>query len=184
MNAGGRASQRQAMNRPVSIEPLRADDHVVGADSAPVTVVAYCDFECPYCGRAFDRVRRLRERFAQQLRFVYRHFPLVDKHPLAQQAAEASEAAARQGRFWVMHDLLFEHQEDLELENLYEYAEAAGLDLPSFKQDLHGRVHASRVLHDVKSGRRSGVTGTPTFFLNDAWLEDDERLEEMIVRAA
>jgi protein-disulfide isomerase len=173
-----------AMNRPVGIEPLRADDHIVGPDSAPVTVVAYCDFECPYCGRAFGRVRLLRKRFAQQLRFVFRHFPLVDKHPLAQQAAEASEAAARQGHFWTMHDLLFEHQEDLELEDLYAYAEAAGLDLAVFKNDLHGRVHASRVLHDVKSGRRSGVTGTPTFFLNDAWLEDDDRLEDMIARAA
>jgi protein-disulfide isomerase len=172
------------MDRPVSIEPLRADDHIVGPDSAPVTVVAYCDFECPFCARALTRVRRLREQFADQLRFVFRHFPLVDKHPLAQQAAEASEAAARQGRFWVMHDLLFEHQEDLELEDLYRYAQAAGLDLQAFKSDLHGRVHASRVLHDVKSGRRSGVRGTPTFFLNDAWLEDDDRLEDMIARAA
>lgn len=172
------------MNRPAGIEPLRADDHIIGPDSAPVTVVAYCDFECPYCGRAFHRVRRLREQFANQLRFVFRHFPLVDKHPLAQQAAEASESAARQGHFWAMHDLLFEHQEDLELEDLYAYAEAAGLDLSAFKHDLHGRVHASRILHDVKSGRRSGVTGTPTFFLNDSWLEDDDRLEDMIARAA
>ena len=172
------------MNRPVSIEPLGPDDHIIGPDSAPITVVAYCDFECPYCGRAFGRIRRLRQRFTEQLRFVFRHFPLVDKHSLAQQAAEASEAASRQGRFWVMHDLLFEHQEDLALENLYQYAEAAGLDLPEFKNDLHGRVHASRVLHDVKSGRRSGVTGTPTLFLNDERLEDDDRLEDVIARAA
>jgi formate-nitrite transporter family protein len=129
-------------------------------------------------------LKRLRQRFEQQLRFVFRHFPLVEKHPLAQQAAEASEAAARQGRFWSMHDLLFEHQEYLELEDLYRYAEAAGLDVAAFKEDLSGHVHASRVLHDVKSGRRSGVTGTPTFFLNDAFLEDDDRLEELITRAA
>jgi protein-disulfide isomerase len=149
-----------------------------------VTVIAYCDFECPYCGRAFGRVKRLRERFSQQLRFVFRHFPLMHKHRHAQQAAEASEAAAHQGRFWEMHDLLFEHQEDLEPDDLYRYAESAGLDLSSFKDDLHGRVYASRVLCDVKAGRRSGVTGTPTFFLNDAWLEDDDRLEDMIGRAA
>ncbi|HEX5550975.1 MAG TPA: DsbA family protein [Nitrospira sp.] len=175
------------MSRPLSTprpEPLRPDDHVIGPDSAPVTVIAYCDFECPFCGQAFVRTKRLRERFEHQLRLVYRHFPLIDRHPFAQQAAEASEAAAQQGRFWVMHDLLFEHQEDLETEDLYRYAEAAGLDLPRFKADLQGRVHASRVLFDVRSGRRSGVTGTPTFFLNDAWLEDDDRLEDMIGRAA
>lgn len=165
-------------------EPLRPDDHIAGPDSAPVTVIAYCDFECPYCGRAFGRVKRLRERFSQQLRFVFRHFPLMHKHRHAQQAAEASEAAAHQGRFWEMHDLLFEHQEDLEAEDLYRYAESTGLDLSSFKDDLHGRVYASRVLCDVKAGRRSGVTGTPTFFLNDAWLEDDDRLEDLIGRAA
>jgi len=173
--------------RPLSslrAEPLRPDDHVLGPDSAPATVIAYCDFECPFCGEAFFRIKRLRERLASQLRLVYRHFPLIKKHPLAQQAAEASEAAAHQGKFWVMHDLLFEHQEDLETADLYRYAEAAGLDLPLFKEQLHGRVHASRVLADVKSARRSGVTGTPTLFLNDAWLEDDDRLEEIIGRAA
>ena len=175
------------MSRPLSTlcpEPLRPDDHVTGPASAPVTVIAYCDFECPFCGQAFVRTKRLRERFEHQLRLVYRHFPLIDRHPCAQQAAEASEAAAQQGRFWVMHDLLFQHQEDLETEDLCRYAEAAGLDLSLFKTDLHGRVHASRVLFDVGSGRRSGVTGTPTFFVNDAWMEDDDRLEDMIGRAA
>ena len=172
------------MHAPPKAEPLRPEDHVLGADSAPVTVIAYCDFECPHCGEAFSRITHLRTRFPHQLRFVFRHFPLVDKHPLAQQAAEASEAAARQGRFWEMHDLLFQHQDDLEAEDLYRYAESAGLDVSSFKDDLLGRVHASRVLYDVKSGRRSGVSGTPTFFLNDAWLEDDTRLEDMIGRAA
>src|SRR6476659_9233710 len=87
-------------------EPLRPDDHVIGPDSASVTVIAYCDFECPFCGQAFVRTKRLRERFEHQLRLVYRHFPLIDRHPFAQHAAEASEAAAQQGRFWVMHDLL------------------------------------------------------------------------------
>ncbi|HET7910039.1 MAG TPA: thioredoxin domain-containing protein [Nitrospira sp.] len=174
-------TERLSRQRP---EPLRPNDHVIGPDSAPVTVISYCDFECPYCGEAFLRTKRLRDRFYGQFRLVYRHFPLIDKHPLSQQAAEASEAAAGQGRFWVLHDLLFQHQEDLETDDLYRYAEAAGLDLPRFKADLHGRVHASRVLSDVKSGRRSGVTGTPTFFLNDAWLEDDNRLEDAIRRAA
>jgi protein-disulfide isomerase len=175
------------MNRPVhpsKPEPLKPDDHIIGPDSAPVTVVAYCDFECPFCGAAFVRMKRLRERFGHQFRLVYRHFPLVDKHPFAQQAAEASEAAAMQGRFWELHDLLFDHQEHLETDDLYRYAEAAGLDLPRFKAELHGRVYASRVLADARSGRRSGVTGTPTFFFNDAWLEDDNRLEDMVGQAA
>jgi protein-disulfide isomerase len=174
------------MSRPGSapVEPLRPEDHVTGPDSAPVTVIAYCDFECPYCGRAFIRLRNLRQRVAYQVRLVFRHFPLIDKHPFAQQAAEASEAAARQGRFWLMHDLLFEHQEDLGTEDLYGYAELAGLDLRLFKEDLHGRAHASRVLHDVKSGRRIGVSGTPTLFVNNAWLEDEDRLEDIIGRAA
>jgi protein-disulfide isomerase len=165
-------------------EPLRPDDHVMGPDSAPVTVIAYCDFECPYCGRSFAMVRNLRARLKRQLRFVFRHFPLLDKHPLAQQAAEAAEAAASQGQFWTMHDLLFEHQDALELEDLYRYAEAAQLDLGRFKADLNGRVHSSRVLHDVRSGRRSGVTGTPAFFLNEALVPEDERLEDLVLRAA
>src|SRR5262245_49587762 len=157
------------------LEPLRPNDHILGPDSAPVTVIAYCDFECPFCGRAFHTIERLRQRFEHQMRLVFRHFPLPDRHPLAQQAAEASEVAAEQGRFWDMHDLLFQHQEDLGVEDLYRYAESAGLDLPSFKEALHGRVHASRVLYDVRSGRRSGGTGTPTFFLNIPWLKDRHR---------
>jgi len=175
---------RPIMSRAPNVEPLRPEDHTLGDDSAPATVIAYCDFECPYCGRAYVNIKRLRERYPHQLRFVFRHFPLVDKHPFAQRAAEASEAAARQGRFWAMHDLLFEHQEDLDMKDLYRYGEAAGLDMPAFKEELHSGVHATRVLHDVESGRRSGVTGTPTFFLNDAWLEDDDRLEDLIRRAA
>jgi formate-nitrite transporter family protein len=165
-------------------EPLRPDDHILGPDSAPTTLIAYCDFECPFCGRAIEEVTRLRLQLEPQLRFVFRHFPLMDKHPRAQQAAEAAEAAASQGQFWPMHDMLFGHQDRLEMEDLYRYADTAGLDLRRFKDDLHGRVHASRVIHDVKSGRRSGVSGTPTFFLNAVRLSDEDRLEQLILRAA
>jgi protein-disulfide isomerase len=160
--------------------PLQAIDHVMGPDSAPFTVVMYCDFECPYCGEAFEWLRNLRRRPENSVRFVYRHFPLVDKHPRAQQAAEAAEAAASQGRFWIMHDLLFEHQDRLELTDLYAYANRSGLNLPQFKNDLHARIHASRVMRDVKAGRHSGVKGTPTFFLNGARLSDDDQLEELL----
>ena len=174
------------MNRPPSQEviELRPDDHVIGPDSAPVTVVAYCDFECLYCGRSFVLVKDLRCRLAHQLRFVFRHFPLGEKHPFAQQAAEAAEAAGNQGRFWPMHDLLFENQEKLGAEDLYAYADMAGLNISRFKDDLHGRVYSSRVMRDVRSGRRSGVGSTPTFFLNSVRLSDDDRLEELVLRAA
>jgi protein-disulfide isomerase len=177
MNTRGTASSTQA-------EALCPDDHILGPDSAPTTLIAYCDFECPFCGQAIEEVTRLRLQLEQQLRFVFRHFPLIDKHPRAQQAAEAAEAAASQGQFWAMHDMLFGHQDRLEAEDLYRYADAAGLDLRRFKNDLHGRVHASRVMHDVKSGRRSGVTGTPALFLNAVRLPDEDRLEQLIARAA
>ena len=107
-------------------------------------------------------------------------FPLSDKHPLAQQAAEAAEAAASQGQFWTMHDLLFEHQDALEIDDLYRYADVARLDLSRLKRTWT-RVHVSRVMHDVTSGRRSGVTGTPTFFLNEALVPEDARLEDLVL---
>jgi len=172
---------RQLTRQPMELEP---DDHVLGPDDAPVTLVAYCDFECPYCGQAYYRIKDLRERAAHRLRFVFRHFPLENKHPAAQQAAEAAEAAASQDRFWAMHDLLFEYQEELETDDLYTYAGMAGLDVPRFKADLDGRIHASRVLRDVRSGRRRGVSGTPAFFLNDLMVADDDRLEQLVLRAA
>lgn len=129
-------------------------------------------------------IKNLRLRLEHQLRFVYRHFPLTAKHPLAQQAAEAAEAAASQGRFWEMHDLLFENQEALEVADLHRYAEAAGLDIRRFSVDLHRGVHAPRVMRDVKSGGRCGITGTPTYFLNNAMILDYGRLEDMVLRAA
>ncbi len=161
---------------------ISKDDHVVGPDGAFITVVAYCDFECPYCGRAYPIIKRLRSRFQARLRFVFRHFPLVHKHPRAQQAAEAAEAADAQGRFWAMHDLLFEHQEDLEEEDLFAYAEALGLDAERFGRDVADRRFAMRVSRDVESGRRNGVAGTPTFFLNGSRHTDEETLEEVMLR--
>lgn len=160
------------------------DDHVQGPDDAPITLIAYCDFECPYCGRAHQQIKDLQERFPGRLRFVFRHFPLDRKHPAARQAAEAAEAAASQQRFWPMYDLLFEYQEELETGDLYTYAGMAGLDVPRFKEELHGRIHASRVLRDIESGRRHGVDGTPTFFLNSRKVADDEELERLVLRAA
>lgn len=158
------------------------DDHVAGPDSASITVVAYCDFECPYCGRAYPLIKRLQARLTERFRFVFRHFPLTHKHPLAQQAAEAAEAASAQGKFWPMHDLLFEHQEALEQSDLCAYAESLDLDVRRFERELVGRVHEQRVDRDVRSGRLTGVKGTPTFFIKGALHTDEDTLERLVLR--
>lgn len=161
--------------------PIQDDDHVAGPDTAAITLVAYCDFECPYCARSFPIIKRLQSRLWDRLRFVFRHFPLTAKHVYAQQAAEAAEAAASQGQFWAMHDLLFENQDALEEGDLYAYAESLDLDVARFERELVGRVHEQRVDRDVLSGRRSGVSGTPTFFMNGLRHADEETLECVIL---
>jgi Na+/H+ antiporter NhaA len=140
-------------------------DHVRGPVDAPVTVVEYGDFECPYCGMAEPIVRELLRDFAD-VRYVWRHLPLTDVHPNAQAAAEAAEAAADQGAFWEMHDLLLAHQHNLTLDDLLGYAERLGLDADRFADNLRDHVAASRVAEDVDSADLSGVSGTPTFFIN------------------
>jgi protein-disulfide isomerase len=140
-------------------------DHIRGPLDAPVTVVEYGDFECPYCGRAEPPVRELLSDFAD-VRYVWRHLPLTDVHPHAQLAAEASEAAADQGAFWEMHDLLLEHQDALKLPDLESYAERLGLDVARFSDDLRDHVGATRIAQDVEGADLSAVSGTPTFFVN------------------
>ena len=147
----------------LDVDPER--DHIRGPDDAPVTLVEYGDFECPYCGQAEAVVRELLRDFAD-VRYVWRHLPLNDVHPRAQLAAEASEAAAAQGRFWEMHDLLFDHQDALAPRDLLGYAERLGLDIERFTDDLHEHTGAARVADDVDSADLSGVSGTPTFFVN------------------
>jgi Na+/H+ antiporter NhaA len=147
----------------LDVDPER--DHVRGAADAPVTVVEYGDFECPFCGQAEPVVRELLRDFAD-VRYVWRHLPLNDVHPRAQLAAEASEAAAEQGEFWEMHDLLLDHQEALRPSDLVGYAEQLGLDVERFTDDLREHVGAARVADDVDSADLSGVSGTPTFFVN------------------
>jgi Na+/H+ antiporter NhaA len=147
-------------------EPFDPDrDHVRGPVEAPVTVVEYGDFECPYCGQAEPVVRELLRDFGD-VTYVWRHLPLNDVHPNAQQAAEAAEAAAEQGAFWEMHDLLLDHQEALGFDDLLGYAEQLGLDVARFEEDLRTRAGARRVAEDVDSADLSGVSGTPTFFIN------------------
>jgi protein-disulfide isomerase len=141
-------------------------DHIRGPQEASVTLVEYGDFECPYCGEAEPVIRGLLAEFGTELRFVFRHLPLVDVHEHAQLAAEAAEAARAQGRFWDMHDLLFAHQDALDPDDLYGYAAELGLDLERFSEELRTRKHAPKVASDVGSADESGVTGTPTFFVN------------------
>jgi Na+/H+ antiporter NhaA len=149
------------------IEPVDPDrDHIRGpADDALVTLVEYGDFECPYCGQAEPAVRELIKEHGE-LRFVFRHLPLTDVHPHAQLAAEASEVAARQGKFWEMHDLLMDHQGALTVRDLLGYARALGLDVEAFARDLRAHVGAGRVAQDVESADLATVSGTPTFFIN------------------
>jgi Na+/H+ antiporter NhaA len=141
-------------------------DHVRGPLDAAVTLVEYGDLECPYCARAEPAVRELLAAFGDDLSFVFRHYPLPDVHPHAQLAAEAAEAAGAQGAFWEMHDLLFTHQDALEAKDLLGYAADLGLDVDRFKRDLRERRHERRVTEDVAGAERSGVSGTPTFFIN------------------
>jgi Na+/H+ antiporter NhaA len=141
-------------------------DHARGAEDAPVTLIEYGDYQCPYCGQAEIVIRELLRSFGDDLRYVWRHLPLNDVHPNAQMAAEAAEAAAAQGAFWGMHDKLLEHQDELAPPHLARYAEELGLDVERFWDELRRHVHDSRVAEDVASADASGVAGTPTFFIN------------------
>jgi Na+/H+ antiporter NhaA len=146
------------------VDPER--DHIRGPVDAPVTVLEYGDFECPYCGQAEPVLRELLREHGD-VAYVWRHLPLNDVHPNAQRAAEAAEAAAEQGAFWEMHDLLLEHQDALGYRDLVGYAGQLGLDLDRFEEDLRTRIGAARIAQDVDSADLSAVSGTPTFFVND-----------------
>ena len=147
----------------IDVDPER--DHVRGQLNAPVTLVEYGDFECPFCGQAEPIVRELLRDFGD-VRYVWRHLPLNDVHPNTQLAAEAAEAAADQGAFWEMYDLMLAHQDALRPDDLIGYAEQLGLDVERFTDDLRTHAGAARVAEDVDSADLSGVTGTPTFFIN------------------
>jgi protein-disulfide isomerase len=159
----GRTAE-QLIDLAEDVEPER--DHVRGAHDAPVTLVEYGDFECPYCGRAEPAIRELLSDWGDDLRYVFRHLPLSDVHPWAQLAAEAAEAAGAQGAFWEMYDILLAHQGELTPSSLRRYAQELGLDVERFAEELRRRAHAARVGEDVASADASGVSGTPSFFIN------------------
>jgi protein-disulfide isomerase len=147
----------------VAVNP---NDHHLGASHAPVSVVEYGDFECPNCKQAAPAVKLLLERFPGRVRVVWRHFPLEEVHPHALHAALAAEVAAGQGKFWPMHDLLFDRQRHLKLPQLRSYAERLELDMVRYDADMADTVYLQRVREDIEGGRTSGVRATPTFFLN------------------
>jgi len=153
----------QDVRDPSEVDPER--DHFRGPLEAPITLVEYGDFECPYCGQAEPVVRELLRDFGD-IRYVWRHLPLSDVHPRAQVAAEATEVADEQGAFWQMHDLLLDHQDRLTPDDLVRYADELGLDVGRFTSRLQEHAGAARVAEDVDSADLSGVSGTPTFFIN------------------
>ena len=146
--------------------PVSNRDHAVGPSDAPVTLVEYGDYECPHCGKAHPIVSEIKNRMGDDLRFVYRHFPLSEIHPYAALAAQAAEAAGAQKRFWEMHDMLFQHQSNLTLPDLVKYARLLGLNVERFETELISGTYVDRVTQDFLGGIRSGVGGTPTFFIN------------------
>jgi protein-disulfide isomerase len=151
----------------LTLPVIRGRDHIQGPDTAPITMVEYGEYECPFCGQAYYIIKQVQERLGDNLRFVFRNFPLTQIHPNAQNAAEAAESAGAQNKFWDMHDCLFEHQQALGVEHLVQYATMLGLDLNQFVYDLSNHVHSPRIREDFLSGVRSGVNGTPTFTLMD-----------------
>ena len=148
------------------VVPVSERDHRQGPDSATITLVQYGDYECPYTRRSTWVVQALQQELGEQMRFVYRNFPLIEIHPHALHAAFAAEAAAAQGKFWEMHDYIFHHQHTLEDADLAQFAEAVGLDMQQYTHDMAEERGLARIEEDVESGERSGVQGTPTFFTN------------------
>ena len=163
--------------------PVGERDHVTGFEDAPVTLVEYGDYECPYCGMAYPVVKSAQRELGKDLRFVFRNFPLAEAHPHARLAAEAAEAAAAQGKFWEMHDALFEHQDALEAEDIIGYAKSLGLDMTQFGKDLQDSKYTKRVREDFRSGVKSGVNGTPTFFINGSRYEGSWANEKAFIHA-
>jgi protein-disulfide isomerase len=146
--------------------PPEPTDHSLGSEHARVTLVEYGDFECPSCRMAAQTPKLLLDRFPNKIRFIYRHFPMVEAHPHAFMAAESSEAAAGQERFWAMHDVLFQNQAHLKDRDLYRYAGETGLDLARYTVEMDDHIYLQKVREHIEGGRRSHIRATPTFFID------------------
>jgi formate-nitrite transporter family protein len=160
--------------------PVSEKDHSRGPKDAPLVMVEYGDYECPFCGRALGVIKRLQRALGRQLRLVSRHFPLTEIHPNAFRAARATEAAGRQGKFWEMHDRLLENQDQLEDEDLMFYAEDLGLEMDQFVGDLESDEVEEKILADQLGGVRSDVNGTPTYFINGSKYEGESTFEALL----
>jgi protein-disulfide isomerase len=160
--------------------PVNQNDHISGNNDAPIELVEYADFQCSYCGEAYLELKELKKHLGDNLKFVFRNFPLSQTHKEAKNAALAAEAAGAQGKFWEMHDKLFENQNNLKLEDLIRYAEEIGLDLEKFKNELENKTYLEKVEEDFDGGIRSGVNTTPSFYVNgqkQKELNEEELME-------
>lgn len=151
--------------------PVSEKDHIQGSPKASITLVEYGDYQCPYCGEAYPIVKQLQKHFGKDLRFVFRNFPLTQIHQYAFSAAEAAEIADEYGKFWEMHDKLFENQDALDIANLVDYAKELGIDSLEFSKKLIAKEKSERVQSDFMSGVESNVNGTPCFFVNNIKYE-------------
>ncbi len=147
--------------------PVSSEDHIQGNEQASLTLVEYGDYECPYCGMAYPIIKRLQKHFGNRLRFIFRNFPIVDSHPHAGIAAITAEFAGNKGKFWEMHDLLYENQEHLELSDLLGYAESLNLSSSELQSAIENEIFDKKIQNDFMGGVRSGVNGTPSFFINN-----------------
>jgi protein-disulfide isomerase len=177
---------KATLDTPRLTTPIGPEDHTIGPETARVTLVEYGDYECPFCGRAQPVVKQILRLLGDDLLFAFRHFPLTQIHSHALDAAIAAEAAGAQGRFWELHDLLFTHQDRLAPRDLLVLARSIDLDLERFAEDLTQRKYEPRVRRDFLSGIRSGVNGTPTFFINGMRHNGGWNLESLLdgIRAA
>ena len=169
----------QDEQKPRLAAPVTERDHAIGPADAPVTLVEYGDYECPDCGNTYPVIKRLIAELGPRLHFVFRNFPLNTIHAHASVAAQAAEAAGAQGRFWEMHDLLYEHQKNLDEIEMPQLALKIGLEIYRFEADLSSERFAARVAEDFKSGVKSGVNGTPTFFVNEVRYDGEKDFESL-----
>ncbi len=160
--------------------PVGENDHAAGSKNAKITLVEYGDYECPACGAAYPVVKKVQEKMGDRLNFVFRNFPLTQVHPHAQHAAEAAEIAAEGGKFWEMHDVLYENQAALDDESLILYAKKIGLDAEKFGEDLENGTYEEKVREDFMNGVESSVNQTPTFFINGTRFEGNWDYENLL----
>ena len=161
----------------ISVPEVTAEDHVLGPAAAAVTIIEYGDYECPFCRGAARDVHRLLDEYPGRIRLVFRNFPIPQLHPHAEQAAEAAEAAAAQGRFWEMYELLLRDGARLDLDALLGYADRLGLDVSRLRSEMAGNVYAARIERDVREGIQSGVNATPKFYVNGQRIDGKVPLE-------